>query len=41
MDDLKFFELFGEIDAEIVQQANDDLNFWLGSLEESEQPTLH
>ena len=28
MDDLKFFELFGDIDAELVQQANDDLNAW-------------
>ena len=33
MDDLKFFELFGEIDAELVQQANDDLNFWQESQE--------
>ena len=28
MNDIKFFELFGEIDADIVQQANDDLNAW-------------
>ena len=28
MDDLRFFELFGDIDADIVQQANDDLNAW-------------
>lgn len=28
MYDLKLFELFGEIDEKIVQQANDDLNFW-------------
>ena len=28
MDDLRFFQLFGDIDADIVQQANDDLNAW-------------
>ena len=28
MDDLKFLELFGDIDEKIVQQANDDLNRW-------------
>lgn len=28
MNDLKFFELFGDIDEKLVQQANDDLNFW-------------
>ena len=34
VDDLKFFQLFGEIDAELVQQANDDLNIWQKSQED-------
>ena len=33
MDDLNLFELFGEIDPEIVQQANDNLNSWQRSRE--------
>ena len=28
MDDLRFIEMFGEIDEKIVQEANGDLNFW-------------
>ena len=31
MDDMNLFQIFGEIDAEIVQKANDDLNFWQNS----------